>query len=84
MANPIDLSTASSLEQQVYIAALALQNAELVVPEEERPDNASVNFSPEEATVTLTVTLPTTTTIENGKAVIAANTYLFDLASSGN
>jgi hypothetical protein len=76
MAAPIDLSTLSSLEEQIYVAALQLQNAELAIPEDDRPDNATVEFSAEDGNVSLSITLSTDTSIENGKAVISAKPYL--------
>lgn len=76
MAAAIDLSGLGSLEEQVYVSALQLQKMESEVPEEERPDQASADFSVEDNNVTLTITLETETNIENGKAVISAKPYL--------
>ena len=36
MASPIDLSSIISLEEQIFVAAMNLQLAELAVPEENR------------------------------------------------
>lgn len=76
MAAPIDLSTATSLEQQAYMCGLSLQNLELALPAENRPDNASITFDTETGSVTIEVTLDTTTTIADNKAVIGVNAYL--------
>lgn len=76
MATKIDLSTAANLEEQVYLAVLQLQQLELAVPEDTRPDNTQVDFDTEGQTVTLSVTLTTTNTISNGKAVIGVTSYL--------
>ncbi len=76
MAASIDLSTATSLEQQAYLCALQLQKLELAIAPETRPDNAQIAFDTEGATATLSVTLNTVTTVENGKAVIAVSPYL--------
>lgn len=76
MAAPIDLSTATSLEQQAYMCGLKLQNLELALPAENRPDNASVTFDTEQANVTIEVTLDTTTAIVDNNAVIGVSAYL--------
>ena len=76
MAAAIDLSGAASLEEQVYLGILEMQKKELAIPADTRPDNVQVAFDQEAATVALSVSLTTVTTIENGKAVIAAQSYL--------
>ena len=76
MAAPIDLTVASSLEQQAFMIGLALQQAELAVPEEERPNNATIDYSTEENTVSITLTLNTQTSVNNGNAVITPVPYL--------
>ena len=76
MANPIDLSTATTLEQQAYLCGLEMQSLELAIDPADRPDNTQIAFSSEDANVAITITLETETTIENGKAVIAAKPYL--------
>lgn len=76
MANPIDLSAATSLEQQAFQVALELQKLELAQPPETRPDSTQVAFDTEGNTVSMTITLDTTLTVVNGEAVIAAVPYL--------
>lgn len=76
MASPITLTSATSLEQQAYLVALELQKLELAIPAETRPNNTTIAFDTEAATVSFTVNLDTTMTISGGNAVIAAKTYL--------
>lgn len=76
MANPIDLSGATSLEQQAYQVGLEMQKQELAVPAEDRPDNTSVTFDTENSTVDISITLDTSLNVVNGEAVISAQPYL--------
>jgi hypothetical protein len=76
MASPISLTAATTLEQQAYLVALALQNLELAVPIETRPNNAQLAFDTEGATVAISITLDTIMTVAGGSAVIAAKPYL--------
>lgn len=76
MAAPIDLSTSSSLEQQAYKVALAMQTAELAIIGDDPPDNVQVTFDTEAQTVALNATLGTTLSVSDGNAVIGINTYL--------
>jgi hypothetical protein len=76
MATPLDLSSAASLEQQAYLVALALQQAELLIAPETRPNNTQISFDTEAATTSISISLTTVLTVEDGKAVIAATTYL--------
>jgi hypothetical protein len=76
MASPITLTSATSLEQQAYLVALELQKLELAIPAETRPNNTTITFDTEAATVSFTVNLDTNLTISGGNAVIAAKTYL--------
>lgn len=76
MAIPIDLTSATTLEQQAYLCALEMQKLELTIPVETRPDNTTVAFNTEAGSVNMSITLNTLTTIEGGKAVIAAQPYL--------
>lgn len=76
MATPINLTTATTLEQQAYLCALEMQTLELAIPIETRPDNTTVAFNTEAGSVTMSITLNTLTTVEDGKAVIAALPYL--------
>lgn len=76
MAAPIDLSAAPSLEQQAYQVSLAMQQAELAIAPENRPDQTSVTFDTEEGTVAIAITLNTSLSVQNGNAVISASSYL--------
>ena len=76
MANPIDLSSAASLEEQGYLVALELQKQELAQPEADRPDNAQITFDTEVSNVAVAYTLDTTLTVTGGNAVIGVTPYL--------
>ena len=76
MAFPLDLSGLDSLEQQMFVGALAMQQLELSIPEEGRPDRASIDFDTENQTVTVTFSLDTYTATVNGKAEIGVRNYL--------
>lgn len=76
MAAPISLTTATTLEQQAYLVALAMQTQELTIPIETRPNNTQLAFDTEAATVAITITLETQMTVAGGSAVIAAKPYL--------
>lgn len=76
MANPINLSNATSLEQQAFEIALQMQKTELAIAPEDRPNNTSVTFDTETNTVALTISLETTLNVVNGEAVISAKPYL--------
>jgi hypothetical protein len=76
MAAPITLTAATSLEQQAYLVALALQTQELAIPIETRPNNTQLAFDTEAATVAISITLNTQMTVAGGTAVIAAQPYL--------
>lgn len=76
MAAPIDLSTAASLEQQVYLGILEMHKLEQAIAADSRPDNTQVTFDLEAETVDLAVNLATTFTVVNGDAQIAAKPYL--------
>ena len=75
MAAPITTS-AASLEKQLYEVALALVQAELAVPAEERPDNATVTYDIEGGTVAIAATLNTTLIANGSTAEITVNDYL--------
>lgn len=66
----------TTLEGQAYEIALKLNELELAVPEENRPNNTTIAYDTEANTVTIGITLATTLTIVDGKAQIAANAYL--------
>ncbi len=75
MAAPIDLSTAASLEQQVYLGILEMHKLEQAITDN-RPDNTQVTYDLEAETVALAVNLSTSFSVVNGDAVIAAKPYL--------
>ncbi len=76
MAAAIDVSGAPSLEQQAYLIGLALQQAELAVDEENRPDQSQISFDTENATVSIAITMGTTLSVSGNDAVIGAVPYL--------
>lgn len=76
MATPLNLSSAASLEQQAYLVALELQKGELLIAPETRPNNTQISFDTEASTTSISISLNTVLTVENGKAVIAAVPYL--------
>lgn len=76
MAAPITLTAATTLEQQLYLCALAMQNLELAILPETRPNNTQIAFDTEAATVAISVTLETQMTVSGVTAVIAAKPYL--------
>ena len=76
MANPIDLTSAASLEEQGYLVALELQKQELAQPEDTRPDNAQITFDTEGSTVAIAYTLDTTLSVVDSNAVIGVTSYL--------
>ena len=76
MAAPIDLSTVGTLEEQAYLVGLELQQLELSIPIENRPDNTSIAFDTEASTVNISMTLATNTQVVDGKAQIGVNAYL--------
>ncbi len=69
-------TTASSLEGQLYEVAIAIQEAELAVAEDSRPDNMTINYDLENLQVSISATLPVTLSGSGGSATIAADTYL--------
>ena len=76
MAATIDLSAATSLEEQAYLVGLELQKQELAQPAETRPDNAQISFDTEANTVAVSFTLDTTLNVSGNNAVIGVSTYL--------
>jgi hypothetical protein len=76
MAAPISLTAATTLEQQAYLVSLALQNLELAIPIETRPNNTQLAFDTEANTVAISITLGTAMTVAGGSAVIAVQPYL--------
>ena len=76
MAAPIDVSNASTLEQQAYEVSLAMLKAEELIPADNRPDNTQVGFDTEASTVAIAITLQSSLAITNGDAVISVLPYL--------
>jgi hypothetical protein len=76
MASPIDLDGATSLEQQAYLVGLKLQQLELAIEAGLRPNNTQIGFDTEANTVSMTINLSTTLSVNNGAAVITAVPYL--------
>ena len=76
MAAAIDLTSASSLEEQAYRVALEMQKLELSLPVENRPDNIQVAFDTENQNVAISLSLGSTLQVNNGTAVISVSPYL--------
>lgn len=76
MAAPIDTSGATSLEKQAYQVALALVQAELAVPADTRPDQATLTYDVDGGTVAIAVTLNTTLVANGSTAEITVQDYL--------
>jgi hypothetical protein len=76
MASPISLTAATTLEQQAYLVALALQNLEAAIPVDTRPNNTQLAFDTEASNVAISITLETQMTVASGAAVITAKPYL--------
>lgn len=71
------VTTATTLEGQAFEIAQKLQELELAVPEETRPNQAAIDPDFEAQTMALSVTLPFTfSTNATGEMVIAPGTYL--------
>ncbi len=75
MAAPIT-TTAASLEGQLYEVSIAMQEAELAIDADTRPDNVTINYDLENLQASITVTLPITLSGAGGSATLAADTYL--------
>lgn len=76
MAAPIDTSSATSLEKQLYMVALAMVQAELAIPAETRPDQATVTYDIDGGTVAIASTLNTTLVANGSTAEISVQDYL--------
>jgi len=76
MASPIDLSAATTLEEQAYLVGLELQKQELAQPGETRSDNAQITFDTEASTVAVSFTLDTTLNVSGSNVVIGVSSYL--------
>lgn len=75
MAAPITTS-ATTLEGQLVEVAKALQEAELAIPDVNRPNNVSVGLDPETLTITVTGTLEATLSGAGGSVTLAPVAYL--------
>lgn len=79
---PAPLSAGSDIQATNVAAgllqiAMLLQQAELTVPEETRPNNVTVSFDAEENTASVTATLPVTFTLDSsGQPVVTATDYI--------
>ncbi|MUL39312.1 hypothetical protein [Gloeocapsopsis dulcis] len=79
MPSPFD---ATEVKSDNCVAALLetsmmLQNYELSVPEETRPNNITVTFDSEAGSATIAATIPVTITLDpTGKPVITAEDYI--------
>jgi len=69
-------STATTLEGQALEIARVLQEAELAIAEETRPNRVSIVADLEAQEVTLTVTLPISLGGTGGEMSFVAGTYL--------
>lgn len=71
------ITTASTtLEGQALEIAIALQSAELSVPEETRPNNIEVNFNTEDEQVSISINLPVNLSVVGGAPKFDAEVYL--------
>ncbi|AFY62088.1 hypothetical protein [Synechococcus sp. PCC 6312] len=70
------ITTSTTLEGQILELARVAQLAELAVPEEDRPDNITIQPDFEEQTVSLRVTLPIMISGAGGELTIEADEYL--------
>ena len=58
MALPIDMSSADSTEEQIFMGIINLYGLTSTTPEEERPDNLNLEYDLEEQSLTITLKLP--------------------------
>lgn len=75
MADPIT-TTATSLEAQLLEVAGAMQEAELALPEAERPDNVSIIPDVENGSISVSVTLAATFAATGGELTFTTTEYL--------
>ncbi len=75
MAAPIT-TTATTLEGQVLEVARSLQELELNIPPDNRPNNVSIAPDFEALTVTISITLPIVLSGTGNQVSFAAGTYL--------
>jgi len=70
-------TTATTLEGQMWEVANRIQNAELALPEAERPNAVTIGIDREANTITVTATFDATTTVNaSGQLVIEPVAYL--------
>jgi hypothetical protein len=69
-------TTSTTLEGQLYEIAREMQEKELSIPEETRPNNTNLAFDLEAGTVAITVTLPITIGGSGNQVILTAGTYL--------
>lgn len=69
-------TTATTLEAQLLEVAGALQEGELALPEENRPDNVQIAPDPESGTVTISATLNVDFSATAGALTFTAVPYL--------
>lgn len=69
-------TTSTTLEGQMFEIAREMQEAELAVPEENRPNRVGFNVDVDALQVTITVQLPITFSGTGGAVQLAAATYL--------
>ena len=77
MANTITVE-GSSLEQQAFHCLTVLQEKELALPEDTRPDNVSIETDFEEGTVEITLTLPITVSSSGGQMTLSAQEFIIE------
>ena len=82
MASTRDLSGYKNLEEQLFVGALVLQKIETTKPEEDRPNNITIDFDTEDQTVSISLTLDTYTATVDGKAQIGVKEYLSEFVEN--
>ena len=73
MANAVSL-TATTLEGQLWEAAVRTQVAELAIPVADRPNNVQTTIDTENQTVSVTFTAPATFSVNSSGALVASPT----------
>lgn len=76
MAASVTLQS-TTLEGQLIEVAVLIQNAELALPIETRPDNIQITPDIEGGTITVTFSVPATATVNaTGNLTLVPSTYL--------
>lgn len=82
MASPLNPGTdikSTNMPAALLELSHLLQDKELVVPEETRPNNVTIAYDAEDLSATITLTLPITFALDsNGKPVATATDYIPD------